>query len=145
MKKSNFIIKETPLCGKGIFSTKMHPKHEILFSFGTKIVPWFKANHRSIQLGKNKWLNPSKNELGCYVNHSCNPNAQFKAPHFVAALRNIRARQEITLDYTTLVNIPNWDMPCSCGYKDCRKKIKSYAKSPAKLQKKYKGIVSFRE
>ncbi|MBI2627672.1 SET domain-containing protein [Candidatus Nomurabacteria bacterium] len=144
MKKRHFLVKETPQCGKGVFSTKTHPKNELLFSFGSKIVPWRKANHRSIQLGKNKWLNPSKKELGYYVNHSCNPNARFKAPHHLAALRTIRPNQEITLDYSTLVNIPKWDMGCACGEKTCRKIIRSYPKLPLKLQKKYKDIVSFK-
>ncbi|HLD39862.1 MAG TPA: SET domain-containing protein [Candidatus Nanoarchaeia archaeon] len=144
MSKANFLIKETPECGKGIFSKKAHPKNEVLFSFGSKIVSWFKANHRSIQLGKNKWLNPSKKELGYYVNHSCQPNARFKAPHHVAALRAIKPGEEITLDYATLVNIPKWDMDCSCGKKNCRKMVKSYSKSPKSIQKKYKGIVSFK-
>lgn len=141
--KKDFLIKETPACGKGIFSRKARHKNEILFSFGSKVVPWIKANHRSVQLGKNKWLNPSKRELGYYVNHSCNPNAQFKAPHHVAALRQIKSNEEITLDYSTLVNIPKWDMLCTCGEKNCRKIIRSYSKSPRNIQKKYKEIVSF--
>ena|SRR3989338_1466040 len=143
MAKKDFFVAETPKCGKGVFSTKTHPKNEILFSFGTAVVPWIKANHRSIQLGKNKWLNPCTIELGYYVNHSCNPNARFKAPHHLAALNNIKSNQEITLDYSTLVNIPGWDMECSCGEKNCRKIIRSYSKLPAKLQKKYRDIVSF--
>ncbi|MEK6939962.1 MAG: SET domain-containing protein [Nanoarchaeota archaeon] len=142
--KKDFSIKETPGCGKGVFSTKAHRKNEILFSFGTKTVPWAKANHRSVQLGKNRWLNPSEKELGYYVNHSCNPNARFIAPHHLAALREIKPNQEITLDYSTVVNIPKWDMPCACGERNCRKMIKSYSKSPKHTQKEYKDILSFK-
>jgi len=144
MAKKDFLIKETIECGKGVFSKRLCPKDEVLFSFGTAIVTWTKANHRSIQLGKNKWLNPSQKELGYYVNHSCNPNARFKAPHHLAALNNIQPNQEITLDYSTLVNIPKWDMECACGEKTCRKIIRSYPKLPLKLQKKYKDMVSFK-
>jgi len=144
MTTADFLIKETPGCGKGVFSRKAHHKDEILFPFGTNIVTWRKANHRSVQLGKNKWLNPGKEELGYYVNHSCNPNARFKAPHHLAALRNIKSNEEITLDYSTLVDVPKWDMPCFCGEKICRKLIKSYSKLPVKLQEKYKDIVSFK-
>ena|SRR3989338_1382961 len=143
MAEKDFLIKETPGCGKGVFSKRAHRKNEVLFSFGSHIVSWSKANHRSIQLGKNKWLNPSKTELGYYLNHSCSPNARFQAPHFIAALRKIKPREEITLDYSTLVNIPKWDMPCFCGEKNCRKIIRSYSKLPVKIQKKYKDIVSF--
>src|SRR3989344_6317573 len=133
MKQSNFRIRETPGCGKGVFSSKSSQKNEILFSFGKTIVPWTKANHRSIQLGKNRWLNPGKNDLGYYLNHSCHPNAYFKAPHFIAALRSIKPGQEITIDYASVINIPSWNMPCCCGYKNCRKMIKSYSKSPTKI------------
>ena len=143
MAKTDFLIKETPQCGKGVFSTKTHFKNEVLFSFGSKVVPWRKANHRSIQLGKNKWLNPSTKELGYYVNHSCSPNARFIAPHHLAALRNIKSNEEITLDYSTLVNIPKWDMKCACREKICRKLIKSYSKLPREIQKKYQDTVSF--
>ena len=139
--KKYFLIKETPDCGKGIFSKRAQRKDEVLFSFGTAVVPWTEANHRSIQLGKNKWLNPSTKELGYYVNHSCNPNARFKAPHYLAALRKIKSNEEITLDYSTLIDIPKWDMGCACGEKNCRKVIKSYSKLPAKLKKKYRDIV----
>lgn len=141
--KKYFLIKETPECGKGIFSKKAFRKNQLLFTFGTKVVPWFKANHRSIQLGTNKWLNPSKKALGYYVNHSCHPNAYFKAPHFIAALRNIKPGEEITIDYASVINIPTWDMPCSCGHKSCRKMIKSYSRSPKNIQKKYMEFVSF--
>ena len=141
--KKDFLIKETPECGKGVFSTKTHQKDEVLLSFGTAVVPWTKANHRSIQLGRNKWLNPNKKDLGYYVNHSCNPNARFKAPHFIAALRKIKAKEEITLDYSTLVNIKKWDMQCACREKNCRKIIKSYSQLPTEMQEKYKKIISF--
>ncbi|MEK6809116.1 MAG: SET domain-containing protein [Nanoarchaeota archaeon] len=143
MTNTNFIIREAPGCGKGVFSTKSHRKEEILFVFAEKVVPWTKANHRSVQLGKNRWLTPGKQDMGYYVNHSCDPNARFKKPHFIAALRSIKAGEEITLDYSTLVDIPKWDMECACGEKNCRKIIKSYSKSPKETQKKYENMLSF--
>ena len=143
--ETNFLIKDTTHCGKGVFSRKSFRKDQILFVFGKKVVPWTKADHRSVQLGKNKWLNPDQEDIGYYLNHSCDPNARFKRPNFIAALRSIQADEEITLDYATLINIPKWDMPCCCGQKNCRKIIKSYCKSPKMIQKKYKDIVSFRE
>lgn len=143
MKNEPFLIKETPGCGKGVFSTKSYSQNQTLFVFGEKIVPWTKANHRSIQLGKNKWLNPTKEDLGHYLNHSCDPNAKFKAPHFIAALRPIKAEEEITIDYSSIVNIIRWDMECACQEQNCRKLIKSYSRSPKEIQEKYKEIISF--
>lgn len=141
--KKDFLITETPGCGKGVISTKLFQKDEILFVFGKKVVPWTKANHRSVQLGKNRWLSPSRHDLGYYVNHSCNPSARFKAPNFIAALRSIKLGEEITLDYSTLVDIPRWGMRCACGEKKCRRLIRSYSKSPTEIQQKYKDITSF--
>ena len=143
MKKTNFLVKDTADCGEGIFSRRLFRKNQVLFAFGKKVVPWIKANHRSIQLGKNKWLNPGKNDLGFYLNHSCHPNARFMKPHFIAALHAIKPNEEITIDYASVINIPSWDMECACGQKNCRKLIKSYSKSPNDIQKKYKGITSF--
>lgn len=145
MDKTHFLVKETPGCGKGVFTTRSFQKDEVLFTFAEKIVPWAKANHRSVQLGKNKWLNPSKDDLGYYLNHSCNPNARFKAPHFIAALQPIHAKEEITIDYSTVVNTAKWDMQCACGNANCRKLITSYSKSPVEIQEKYKDIISFKQ
>ena len=144
MEKAHFLVKETPGCGKGVFTKKSVQKDEILFTFATKIVPWAKANHRSIQLGKNRWLNPSEEDLGFYLNHSCDPNAYFKKQHIIAALKDIPAHEEITIDYSTVVNTPRWDMHCFCKEKNCRNLIRSYSKLPAELQEKYRNQTSFR-
>ena len=141
--KKKFLIKETPGYGKGVFSIKSHKKNEILFVFGEKIVLWTKANHRSIRLGKNRWLNPSTDDLGHYLNHACHPNARFKKPHFIAALRSIKPGEQITIDYATVVNIAKWNLKCACGEKNCRKLIKSYSRSAKNIQEKYKDITSF--
>lgn len=141
--KKYFLVKDTAGCGKGVFSRKSFRKGEILFVFGTEIVPWKKANHRSIQLAKNRWLNPATEDLGYFLNHSCHPNAQFLAPHFIAASSGIGPGEEITIDYTSVVNIPKWDMECCCGNKDCRKIVKSYPQSPKEIQEKYTGLTSF--
>ncbi|MEK6853507.1 MAG: SET domain-containing protein [Nanoarchaeota archaeon] len=141
--KKDFLIKDTAGCGKGVFSRKPFKKDQIMFVFGRKIVPWTKANHRSIQLAKNRWLNPTEEDLGFFLNHSCHPNARFLAPHFIAALSDIKPGEEITIDYSSVINIPRWDMECGCGNRGCRKMVKSYSKSPKKIKEKYKGMTSF--
>jgi SET domain-containing protein len=40
-------------------------------------------------------------EIGCYINHSKTPNAHHKKYQYYA-LRDIRAGEEITIDYNTL-------------------------------------------
>ncbi len=142
--KKDFLIKDTASCGEGIFSKRSFKKDAVLFVFGTKIVPWTKANHRSIQLEKNRWLNPTEEDLGFFLNHSCHPNARFLAPHFIAALSGIKPGEEITIDYASVINITKWDMECGCGSKDCRKIVKSYSQSPERIREKYKGMTSFR-
>ncbi len=142
--KKDFLIKNTAECGAGVFSRKSFKKDQVLFVFAKKIVPWTKADHRSIQLGKNRWLTPDKEDLGFFLNHSCHPNSRFKHPHFIAALSDIKPGEEITIDYSSVIDIPRWDMDCCCGSKDCRKIVKSYSQSPKKIKEKYKGLTSFK-
>jgi SET domain-containing protein len=57
-----------------------------------------------------------------YINHSCEPNAYMRsAPGnkvIFFALRNIRAGEEITINYRD----PNHPEVCRCGARNCRSK-----------------------
>ena len=56
-----------------------------------------------------------------YINHSCRPNAylQTYGSHLlVMALRDIRAGEEITVDYVDTYHPDT--KPCTCGVRGCR-------------------------
>lgn len=61
--------------------------------------------------------------VGERINHSCDPNVGFAGAIALVALRDIRAGEEITLDYATCVASHDdaFVMQCACGAPSCRK------------------------
>jgi len=58
-----------------------------------------------------------------FVNHSCDPNARGGSGRD-AALRDIGAGEEITVDYV-LEQVPGLDLRCCCGSPGCRGRLTS--------------------
>ena len=58
-------------------------------------------------------------------NHSCDSNAWMADAVTVVARRDIRAGEEVTVDYAlqTAQPVPLLEMPCACGTPDCRRTI----------------------
>ncbi|HOG29462.1 MAG TPA: SET domain-containing protein-lysine N-methyltransferase, partial [Vicinamibacterales bacterium] len=55
-------------------------------------------------------------------NHSCNPNTAFSGLNLVA-LRDIRAGEELTVDYGTFYDGRMTPFDCACGSPSCRGRI----------------------
>lgn len=80
--------------------------------------------------------------LNCLVNHSCDPNCGISENHMgwhdIIAIKDIRADQEITIDYAmrnyTIEHFPN---QCTCGSVDCRGKITGWKDLPWKTKARY--------
>ena len=53
------------------------------------------------------------------INHSCDPNAWLDGLNLTAR-RNIRAGEQITMDYATFCNDSLEQFNCNCGSPDCR-------------------------
>lgn len=58
-----------------------------------------------------------------YVNHSCNENTNPKNKCDIA-IKNIKKGEEITTDYKK-DDVPNLNMRCNCGSKNCKGIIKN--------------------
>lgn len=74
---------------------------------------------------------------GCYLNHSCEPNAM-RSGVKVFAWRNITEGEEITIDY----RLNAWDdtevWPCECGTRSCAGEVTgSFFALPLELQEAY--------
>lgn len=72
-----------------------------------------------------------------YLNHSCDPTCGIKEKTNLYALRNLKAGDEVTIDYSTIEGNPYWQIKCSCGLKNCRRIIRSIAYLPKSNFKKY--------
>lgn len=76
-------------------------------------------------------------------NHSCEPNAGMAGNVMTVAMRDIKAGEEITVDYAMIFSDDDFEMSCSCGNKSCRKLIKGSDWKLPNLQKKYDGYFSW--
>jgi hypothetical protein len=80
---------------------------------------------------------------GELLNHSCHPNAGFRGPIHLVAMRDIVPGEEVTVDYailmTTDIVTNNMDMGCLCGASQCRKIIRASDWMLPELQERYRG------
>ncbi len=88
-----------------------------------------------IGVGKNKWIEPDYPNQ--FLNHSCDPNAGIQGKVTIVALKDIKEGEEITIDYAITEGDDMWEMPCSCGSKNCRKVIRSIQFLPKRQFEKY--------
>lgn len=80
-----------------------------------------------------------------FINHSCQPNAYVRDSATLTALKNIRAGEEITFDYSMTEwtaeefgGAEGWKMHnCRCGSANCRGTITSFPLLPMALQETY--------
>lgn len=147
MKK--VFVGNSKFAGKGIFARRNIKKGEILFIVkGIPKVFIVKNKKDSLQgdrwiaIGKNRWLDPLPNNPWFFINHSCNPNAGIKGFVTLRAMRNIKANEEITIDYSSNEVDSGWSMKCACGYKYCRKNIHGALSTNKLVIKKYLPFVS---
>ena len=125
----NLEIRRSPIEGQGCFS-RVHLRggRKIAEYTGEKISNK-EANRRAgrrrlrICAINQRWsLDGSKGGNGThYINHSCQPNSYMKILYghiLFMALRDIRAGEEITIDYESTLH-PN-KKRCTCGATSCR-------------------------
>jgi len=117
-------IRKSEKHGNGLFALKDFKKDESLYLLKRGRI----VNHNEIQnlseqekihldqVGENEYeiIEPP----GCYINHSCNANAEEKG-RIGYALRDIQKGEEITIDYDKIAYLEN-PFKCHCGSKNCR-------------------------
>lgn len=135
-------IANSKVHGKGVFAKKDFKKGETIFTIKGKIVHWEVRNQEEslhgpdwIGINKQSWMDP----LGPakYLNHSCRPNAGIKGRFRVIALKDTKAKEEITIDYSITEIDKLWYMRCNCGAVNCRKIIRSIQFLPKQIFSKY--------
>jgi len=151
MKKESFeyeienhlFADKSPVAGTGLFTSKDIKEGEVAFVMkGPKIKyhPKNKEEAMAIQncvgIGKDLYIYPSSPYV--FINHHCEPNliADENNPAAYVAIRDIKAGEELTFDYSTS-EYSEWEMECSCSSPKCRKVIKSIDKLPADYFTKY--------
>lgn len=82
------------------------------------------------------------NDQSEFMNHSCDPNLGFSSDEELSAIRDIKAGEELTYDYST-ADVGDWiaSWECKCGSKICRGKITGNDCLKKDFQEKYKNYL----
>jgi SET domain-containing protein len=74
------------------------------------------------------------------LNHSCEPNLGWTADGRLVAVRDIAVGEELTTDYATSIDDPQFVMNCHCETYRCRQLIEGTDWQIPQLQKRYAGL-----
>lgn len=118
--------------GLGIFAIEDIAKHEIVLVKAGHILTLKEVKslnsplHPELQIGDDLFVCPSKEleieDSMAHINHSCDPNVGMRGDIVSVAMRNIKAGEELVIDYGMIDN-QEYSMQCGCGAAACRKTI----------------------
>jgi len=103
---------------KGLFAVIPIGKNEILIDLNGEAT-LSSPTKRSLQIGEKKHVFGSEETVG-YLNHSCDPNVFLDFSCLcVRALRDIRAGEEVAINYAATEYEMHDSFPCHCGSPAC--------------------------
>ncbi len=121
---TDVVVKEAGHKGKGVFVLRAFTKGEFLFRRRYKRVLAYHEISQLLEEDQRHLCELDWNTCaillapGCYLNHSCDPNAMRKGVN-VYAWKEIQPGEEITIDYRlNAFTRERWD--CSCGSANCQ-------------------------
>jgi hypothetical protein len=126
-------VKASPIHGRGCFATVPFRKRRKIAEYTGERITNAEAERRGsrrrvlrISGLDNRWsIDGGRGGNGThYINHSCRPNAFMQTMGrrlIVLALRDIRAGEEITVDYVSTYHSDR--KRCGCGVPGCRGRI----------------------
>jgi uncharacterized protein len=128
-------VRDSPINGRGLFSTGDLPTGTVLARFGgflypvsarydpTVVQPSTAAGVADFVLLA-EHVNGSKDESD-YINHSCSPNVGMADAITIVAIRDILAEEELTADYAYWEADQGYVMKssCNCRSSNCRGRI----------------------
>lgn len=117
--------------------------HIISVSQALELVP--SMGYVFLQLSEDLALSPLTFEeipvICCFWNHSCEANVGIRGDVCFVAMRDIKAGDELTIDYATIAAHP-LDISCTCKSPICRKHISGNDWKIPSVQKQYRGFFS---
>jgi len=148
--------KDSKVSGSGVFASSDIKKNERVAVFGgfvvaiedlEKIKENDKKAHEVIldigyQIEDDLIFSPIREEQYSaieYLNHSCQPNCGFSGALNLVAITDIRAGEELFMDYAMSITLDIFNMECDCGSSNCRKFIFGNDWAKPELQQKYRG------
>jgi hypothetical protein len=131
--------------GSGIFANVDFKRGDLIFIWKGILMRGlyhWRVGKRWLQTDQYAWIDPYKDNPGCYINHSCNPNSGIRNSIEMVAMREIKKGEEVTFDYSTSESEDGWYLICHCGEKNCRRLIKPYEFLSKELKLNYRDFVS---
>ncbi len=142
-------VRNSQVHGKGLFAKEPIKKGEIVIIWGGNFVNEDKAQKAKLngkviqQIDENVWdvFNyKTRNDDPSYNhNHSCNPNTWMKNEVTITARRDIKSKEELTIDYAMFILDEAYIMPdkCRCRTTLCRHTITGKDWQLPELQRRY--------
>ncbi len=111
--------------GDGLYTTKSRKRGEVVFvATGPAMFAHFEGEdvHKYpdwYSIEKDLWIDIKYPHIK--INHSCKPNTGIDGTRCFVALRQISEEEELTFDYSTTDEEPDWKMKedCACGFSNC--------------------------
>lgn len=138
---------ESPAEGLGIRAKEDIKKGEDVLVYGGVIIHksqtdeyWKNMGHVGTQIDDDFFIVPtSREELKArgVINHCCEPNVGFKNQIQLHAIRDIKAGEEIFVDYAFCESLYPHPFKCNCGVASCRKEITKDDWKIKSIQDKY--------
>lgn len=152
-RSAKTIIETSALSGKGLFARENILEDEIIAIRAGHIVKAERAfeldkefGDFSLQISDEFYLCPETREeidnIGIFINHSCDPNIGMDGQICFVAIRDIPAGEELCIDYAMAIS-GDYKMNCNCGYYNCRKLITGDDWKKEELQIRYRNYFSW--
>jgi SET domain len=149
------------IIGAGLFANRPFRCGETVMSLdhnqaqSSSILAWEDVededDNRVAAIAPGWYFHPDRKHPFWFLNHSCLPNIAYcdwanlnnESSIPLLACRDIRAGEEVVIDYSTMTakddgpksGVP-WSMKCFCGVNGCRRLLASFAALPLPLQLK---------
>lgn len=117
----------------GYIHGKIHVFKQFTPEISRKMLNWIGA-------GRYSWIETTDSPFR-FINHSCEPNVVIITKRKVIALKDIKANDEIVMDYSLTEAEPNWSISCTCESQNCRKKIGPIQTVPVSRFKKLQTYI----
>jgi len=118
--------------GLGIFAVEDISKDEIVIVKAGHLLTLQQVKilhsdiHPELQVADDLFVCPSNDseveDSMAYINHSCNPNVGMRGDIVSVAMRDVKAGEELVIDYGMIDN-QDYSMECTCGTEKCRKVV----------------------
>jgi uncharacterized protein len=146
-------VRESEIHGRGLFATADIAKDEVVAVKGGHIISRNQFREKvtprlgpvEIQIGEDLFIAPvtedEREGSMLYSNHSCDANIGMRGEITFVAMRDIRAREELTHDWAT-TDDDDYSVKCNCGAPNCRGTLTGKDWERPELQARYAGYFS---